>query len=570
MFKQFSDAVRKKFDTMAKGDLYVVDISKDAMWETYMDSFPAGTNNTYKERKEYDCNYCRMFIKRIGNVVSIVDGKLVSVWDVDVDGYYADVAKAMADKVKSAVIRTAFLYNESKISVATNNQLQEDDTVKSWNHFSCVLPSRFVKDDYASVLSGINATKQVFERGLKEITEDSIEITIDLILQNSLYKGEEFKAIVESFLGLKKGYLAIDNDQDKSIYVWANINKSGARIRNTAIGTLLQDISEGKELTHAVNSFESKVAPSNYKRSSAPISKGMIKSAMKTINDLGIESALPRRYARIGDVSVNNVLFADRNVSPLMKDSLESMLMGEVKPQTKSFDDVEEISVDDFIANVLPTSDSIEVLVNNSHTSNFMSLVAPVDADAKNILKWNNNFSWGYNGNITDSMRDDVVKAGGRVDGVLRFTHSWNHTGDNQSLMDLHVFFPTNTRKHKDSDEVNDNYGNQERVGWNHRQHHGTGGTQDVDFVNNPGTRVPLENITFPDIKRMVDGVYTLKIHNWNRRMNKGKGFKAEIEFGNNIYQYTYDKEIKGKEWITVARVTLANGVFSIEHVLKS
>jgi len=80
MFKLFSKAVKNQFDSMGKNTLYVADISKDVLWSTYLDSFPQGTNPIYKERTEHDCNCCKGFISKVGHVVSIIDGEMVTVY----------------------------------------------------------------------------------------------------------------------------------------------------------------------------------------------------------------------------------------------------------------------------------------------------------------------------------------------------------------------------------------------------------------------------------------------------------------------------------------------------------
>ena len=103
-----------------------------------------------------------------------------------------------------------------------------------------------------------------------------------------------------------------------------------------------------------------------------------------------------------------------------------------------------------------------------------VSLIAPENKEAKTMFKWNNPFSWAYTGNITDSdITQRVINAGGRVDGCLRFSHSWNYPGmRNASLMDLHVFMPGSNQEviYKNGKEIHDNYGNGNRVGWNNRK----------------------------------------------------------------------------------------------------
>jgi hypothetical protein len=65
----------------------------------------------------------------------------------------------------------------------------------------------------------------------------------------------------------------------------------------------------------------------------------------------------------------------------------------------------------------------------------------------------------------------------------------------------------------------------------------------------------------------MPNGIYVCKIHNWRFRGTGGKG-KAEIAFGNEIYQYEYPRT-KDKEWVTIAEVLLVDGKFEIDHKIQ-
>lgn len=567
-FSSFKTAVEAQFKAMSANTLFLSSVNKDALWETYLSSFPEGSNPIYKERTEHDCNCCKQFIRQAGGVVTIQDNQLVSVWDVTVEAPYQEVANALAALVKQHAIDTIFLHDQPSVGTDHNFSLSEDGTSIRWEHFYTKLPSAVVvnTDRIGSLQGSAKTNVQVFQRGLTEVTMEAIETVLDLIAQNSLYRGEEHSAVVTEVKKLKRDF---DKASDKELFCWVASQKAKhiAGFRNTVIGTLLMDLSEGKDLEFAVKSFETKVAPSNYKRPTALITEAMKKSAVKTIKELGIESALSRRYAVVSDLTINNVLFADRSVQPEM--GVLDVLDSKIKTTLPNLDKVEKISIESFIEKVLPTASSIEVLVSNKHVPNLVSLIAPVDATAPNILKWGNNFSWSYIGEITDSdMRQAVQAKGGRVDGVFRFTHQWNYSKRNASLMDLHVFLPAHkSSNHKDG--CHDNYGNLERVGWNHRKHMSTQGVQDVDYTDRaPEGYVPVENITFPSLSNMPEGTYTCKIHNWSLRAPTEGGFKAEIEVGGEIYSYELDRPLKHKEWVTVAEVTLKNGVFTVDSKL--
>jgi hypothetical protein len=83
----------------------------------------------------------------------------------------------------------------------------------------------------------------------------------------------------------------------------------------------------------------------------------------------------------------------------------------------------------------------------------------------------------------------------------------------------------------------------------------------DID-MQSPRT-IGIENITVD--KWLVDGKYKFHVRNFSGHTNFN-GFKAEIEFDGNTYNYFFDKSFTG--YIDVATVTVKNGVVSIEHHL--
>lgn len=569
-FQTFSAQVHARFVELSKHELFVVGDDNRAFEAHYLAAFPAGTNPVYKTHTEHDCSCCKQFIRNLGNVVAIIDGKVQSVWDdLDVPYPYDVVSDAMAVFVANLPITDVFRTQEPSFGAEQTKQLLEDGSVKRWNHFHGQVAKRHQSATPDAAKGLYRAAVQVFRRGLNELKPVDLAQVRELIEANGLYRGEEHLPAVKSFQALQSAYFgSIAGGREMSVFAWGNAMEKSASFRNTVIGTLLQDLAEGKDFEGAVKAFEAKVAPANYKRPTALITPRMIQDATAKIAELDLESALERRFANIGDVTVNNVLWVDNSVKGKMKGGLEDLLMGAVKTTPVKDLQVTDISIDDFMKKVVPTAAGMKLMVRNVNSTNFMSLTAPVHTDIAQLFKWANNFAWSYNGNIADSdIRRAVQGKGGRVDGVLRFSHSWNYGKRNASLMDLHVFMPGSTKKN--IAQTNDLYGSGDRVGWNARKHSVSGGVQDVDYTAAaPQGYVPVENITFPDLAKLKDGEYKCMIHNWSLRQPTEGGFKAEIEFEGQIFEYEVDRRLQNKEWVPVATVTLRGGKFSIEHHL--
>lgn len=568
-FKDFRKAIQNHFENMVADvdKLFEVEIDKDEMWNTYLDSYPAGTNMIYRKRREYDCSCCRQFIKTIGNVVSIKEGKIDTIWNVDIgDDKFQVVADAMDAYIRSKSVANIYVSQSKKIGTEYNMEQFEDGTFKRWDHFQVTLPDRLVDKSGRSIgdiKGSFRDTKNVFKRSLDEITMDALDTILELISSNTLYKGEEWNGVLTTFRKYKKEYEKIDSEVEKDLYVWEKSINAGisiGRIRNHSIGTLLVNVSEGMDLDTAVKKYEQIVAPANYKRPKAIYTKKMLEDAKNTITELGYMDSLRRRFATLDDITVNNILFSNKDASKRIvgADDIFGEMEKDVAINPKKFSRVEEISASDFIDKVLPTAKEVEAFVENKHDKNFVSLIAPVISDAPTMFKWNNGLSWAYMGNITDSdMKANVKAAGGNVDGVLRFSIQWNESGNDNSDLDAHCIEPNGHEIYFGSDR-------KPRMS-------AMTGQLDVD-ITQPNTQMPgrpaVENITWIDMSKMKAGTYKFFVNQYSARGSKG--FKAEVEFNGEIHSFEYNKSLRTGENIQVAEVTLSNnGEFTIKEKLS-
>lgn len=557
MFKDFVKAIQKNLQQMSKDSsrLFTVNVDTEELYNLYLDSFPAGTNEIYRERREYDCSCCRHFIRDVGNVVSIKNGELHTIWGINPvsDDKYNVVAAALDAYVKQKAVSGVFLKKEKRIGTPENREMLPTGKINKYEHFFVDLPEICIfKEYYGHTLEGdlsqFRDIRNVFKRSLDEISKEAVDTVLELIAQNSLYKGAEWKKQLTEFKNYQKEYKRL-TDEQKELWTWEKSIVAGAvigKIRNHSIGTLLVNISEGMDLDLAVRKYEQIVAPVNYKRPKAIFTKKMLENAKKTITELGYMDSLQRRFATLDDITVNNILFSNKDAAKRITGAMDLFdeMEQDVAIDPKRFSKVEEISAEDFIKNVLPVAKELEVYLENKHIQNMVSLIAPEVADAKTMFKWNNGMSWAYTGNITDSdIKENVKAAGGSVTGIVRFSIQWNDgNGKDNSDLDAHCLEPQGG----------------DHIYFSHKISRYTGGELDIDITDpiyqcksNGG--VAVENITYPSKERMKPGTYKFYVNQYSFR--NSQGFKAEVEVNGEIHSYEYNSPVRGN--VDVAEVIL-------------
>lgn len=551
-FQPFGKAVHTRYTTLAAGELFVVDV--EDIYGSYLGAFPEGTNPMFRKATEHDCSCCKNFIRNLGAVVAIENGRITSVWDLDYAALphpYDVVARRMADLVQQAPIKSVYRTKERQYGEEWNYDTHTPG--HRWNHFHGKIGSQHYSAQPEKARGEAKTASETMTRGLSEIRPDDIPVILDLIdapAPAGLYRGAEKRDMIVAFRDLQSEWLAAE---DKNLFVWQHATTQRgqwlARFRNDVIGTLFVDLASGVPLERAVKTYESKVAPQNYKRTTALITPKMIDAAIAELSALGLEHAVERRFAKIGDVRVNNVLFVDRSVQGNMRDGggLKGALMEEVRPSTASRDkllsNAEAISADDFFGRILPEAQSIDLMVENKHLGNFVSLTAPVREDTGRLFKWGNDFAWSYDGEVTDSIKQRVKAAGGNVtNAALRVSLAWECDDD----YDIHCRGPMG-----------------------HVYFHAKMGILDVDMNAFSVSKNPVENLSWTPAK-LADGVYAIEVNNYRKRSSTPPGFTIELESAGRIEQYNYAPAIPNGRTVQCLEIIVKNKAVVSVKVLDS
>lgn len=587
-FKEFNQKIQQQFAKMcATGKLFRVELTGQQVWDIYINGFSASQNPVFRDPQSsvHNCNTDKHFIKRYGNIVALDENNsIMTMFDIDVAGSdFETTVPNLSAWLKEAKIVAPFFESWNEINVLpyekkiskqqtqfqlgiaeqykqyTKEEVEkfgvvEQGKVYTFNHFHVFAPAAFIDMGIKSVDSIVGEyrdAKNVFQRGMQEIPLDTLQLVNDLILQGSLLNGDAHLFKIQQFIELKKQYELVPVAQ-KDNWCWkASYKLPISKFRNELIGTLCVELAEGVELNEACKTWNKRVDPLNYMKAKAPITTSQIKQAQKFVEEEGYLASFDRRFATIDDIDVSEILHTNAGDGAIKTASLFDAVKAtsvSTRHKRSHFNDITSISIETFMKEILPTATSVEAFLENRMDGNLVALITANEKNSKPLFKWSNNYSWTYNGNLAgkSQIKEAVKSAGGKVDGVLRFSITWNESGNDNSDLDNHCLEP-----------------NRNRIYFSSKVSPTSGGHLDVDIIT-PNGKLAVENITFPSIQKMQQGDYTFLVNQYSAR--NSQGFKAEIEFNGEVYNYEYKKAVNGN--VEVAVVTLKNGVFSIEHKL--
>lgn len=581
MTKKENEMLQAQFDRLCeRGHLFRSTVTGRQLWTAYMAGFGEDPVFRSPESSVHNCNTCRNFIERYGNIVALDDElRIMTMWGGDVTEEYRESFRLMDDLLKGSDIDCEFVetfnflnnvpYERTNtgaadfaLGVAENHKqyteqeaaqfgVVEAGRVYTFNHLMVRLPRAFVSftnDSVDAITARKREDKVQLERGLKEIGVDTLLLVQDLIKQGSLLNGDTYLKKVENFAAIAYRYAQIVEKNIPGLidrWLWNMAAKyNNCRFRSELIGTLCTEIAEGKELEKACQDWNKRVDPANYMKAKAPITQQMIDAARQFVTDNGYEQSFTRRCATMEDIKVCDILHAnagDGTVKPVS--IFDGLKPTATRHKPADFKDVPEMGIDEFMRDVLPTATSVEAYLQNRLEKNFVTLTAPAAEGSKPIFKWPNNFGWTYNGDLAgkSEIKEAVKQAGGFVDAYFRFSILWNENGRDICDLDAHAVEP----------------GGRE-IDYSTYKGHTTplGGMLDIDMIA-PRT-IGVENIFWTDPTKLEDGDYRFFIFNFDDGPNTVT--KAEIAIGDEVFQYEIPHRIERSKPVDIATVTIKDG----------
>jgi hypothetical protein len=367
--------------------LFSVAADKAVLWNLYLAQFPA------EHRQHYTCNECRKFFERYADLVTIdAKGNAKSIMFSDSpSGDFGYIFDNLRTVIEGSTVENMFVTEETKWGIAVTGQ---------WEHFAVTPPKKFVHvvvlDKEGKPLQTAyqaeaekTAEFRTMVRALVEYSEKTLETAMTIINSDALYRGDSVAARAKWLQDVILTQKKTKNARNRHNLLWSAVATAPvgfAKPRGNSLGSLLDNIAEGKDLKDIRAEFAAVMDPTKHNRPQNGPSAGNIKQAERIIDAMDRTSALGRRFARLDDIQK---LWVPRPVraggtggvfghlAPRDRKQAESNLLN--LPSKK-------MTLEKFVTTIVPTAQEIEVKMQS--VMQFIALTTAVDPKAKPILQW--------------------------------------------------------------------------------------------------------------------------------------------------------------------------------------
>lgn len=293
--------IRESFNRVAKGKEPLFRTSAQGLYQLFLSKLPETS------RQEYDCRACRHFMKRYGGLVSIErrTGETRPVmWAGEFPPFFAPAVAAVAEAVKAAQVVGVFVTSLHKLGVPQSS---------TWAHMHVTVPPPRIFDSPTRTAGQEAAEKRqdqaLLARAVKKYSLATVQAAVALLEGDELYRAEKVAGPVRWLLRvlttLGEGSRAGQpGAQANTLWHCAATAPAGyCHVASSTAGTLLDDLAAGLKEDAVKRRFAEKMRPTQYQRPSAAPGEQNVKRAEDIVAQLGLETALQRRFARLDELS---------------------------------------------------------------------------------------------------------------------------------------------------------------------------------------------------------------------------------------------------------------------------
>lgn len=392
------------------------------------DGYPGGLYELFLKhlpgthKQHYDCRCCRDFVDSYGALVVISDQGVITpvLWPapaafVNVPDLFARSVASLYERVRHAKVIGVHRTDERVWGTPLSEPKSGPYKGQTWSHLHVVPPKQLVfvptvaRDAYQAQAEKTQDYGMI-RRSLGEYPIELVRQAHHLLTSDVLYRSEKCIHIATWLLETHEK-LAVIRDRDaRTAFLWkvtAEAAQGFAHVRNTMIGTLLDDIKRGLSLVDIKANFDKKMAPDKYMRPQAAPSTGNLVQAEKLVSEMGVAGSLKRRYATMNDLRDAGQLDWEPSATKELRehprvDERLDVFSGLSKPRTVVAEagHVPQVRMTwvKFVDKILGDASAMSFYVPFVKSS-YGSVLTAEDMSAPPILKWDhlgarNPFSW--------------------------------------------------------------------------------------------------------------------------------------------------------------------------------
>lgn len=373
--------------------LFITDAND--LFDLYLSNLPP------ERRQHYRCNCCRRFIEQYGNLAIIRNQELVPLlWALgSPPPFFAAAVDALYRRVRHADVTSQFFPSASVWGIPVTGV---------WTHLSAnpsgpgLPPISAVKTPQQRMAES-KGEFAVLCRALGEYRAGLAEDALRIVEHGAwgpegVQRAELARGIARWFADLANRWAAAGISRSRNLIVWDAVSRAPvgwAHVRNTILGTLLEDLREGRSYDDCRARWNAKVHPLQYQRPQAAPRAGAYARAEQLVEQLGLLPALSRRAAWYTDIPEEVYLWHPQLVeaapAPRSRRVTAGPAFGHLQAEPPAVErplPTQTMSWVKFRREVLSQSIGLEVFFGSSERMAFVGLTTCTEPLAPPILQW--------------------------------------------------------------------------------------------------------------------------------------------------------------------------------------